>query len=57
MPATDLAKLLLKHDRVPEAYQHLSAALDRMPSAIVSPGHKHALKILGRLESGTKAVS
>ena len=30
--ATDLAELLLKQDRMPEAYKHLSAALDRTPA-------------------------
>ena len=54
--ATDLAELLLKQERLPEAYKHLSAALDRMPAGIVSPDHKRALQILGRLQSGTEAV-
>ena len=54
--ATDLAELLLKQDRVSEAYKHLSAALDRMPAGIVSPVHERALQILNRLQSGTKAV-
>jgi tetratricopeptide (TPR) repeat protein len=54
--ATDLAELLLKQDRVPEADQHLRAALDRMPAGIVSPDHKRALQILDQLQSGTKAV-
>jgi predicted ATPase/DNA-binding winged helix-turn-helix (wHTH) protein len=53
--AADLAELLLKQGRVPEAYQHLSAALDRMPGGIVSPAHKRALQILDQLQSGTKA--
>src|SRR5712675_347761 len=35
--AVDLAELLLEQDRVPEAYKHLSAALDRTPAGIVSP--------------------
>src|SRR5712664_3067552 len=56
MAATDLAELLLKQDRVPEAYQHLSAALDRTPAGIVSPVHRRALQILNRLQSGTKAA-
>jgi hypothetical protein len=47
---------LLKQDRVPEAYKHLSAALDRTPAGIVSPAHKRALQILNRLQSGTEAV-
>jgi tetratricopeptide (TPR) repeat protein len=54
--ATELAELLLKPGRVAEAYKHLSAALDRMPSGIVSPDHTRALQILGRLQSGTKAA-
>jgi tetratricopeptide (TPR) repeat protein len=54
--ATDLAKLLLEQRRVPEAYKHLRAALDRMPAGIVSPDHERALQVLNRLQSGTKAV-
>ena len=55
--ATDLAELLLKQGRVPEAYEHLSAALDRMPAGIVSPDHTRALQILSQLQSGTEAVA
>jgi predicted ATPase len=51
--ATDLAELLLKQGRAPEAYKHLSAALDRMPAGIVSPTHKCAQKILDQLQSGS----
>jgi predicted ATPase/DNA-binding winged helix-turn-helix (wHTH) protein len=54
--ATDLAELLLRQRRVPEAYQYLGAAFDRMPAGIVSPVHERALHILDRLRSGTKAV-
>ena len=54
--ATDLAELLLKQERMPEAYKHLSAALDRMPAGIVSPDHERALQILNQLQSGTEAV-
>jgi predicted ATPase len=54
--ATDLAELLLKQDRLPEAYKHLSAVLDRTPAGIVSPTHKRALQILNRLQSATEAV-
>ena len=54
--ATDLAELLLKQDRVPEAYKHLSAALDRMPAGIASPAHKRALQIFSQLQSGTKTI-
>jgi tetratricopeptide (TPR) repeat protein len=55
--ATNLAELLQKQGRVPEAYTHLSAALDRMPAAIVSPDHKRAQRILGQVQSGTEAVA
>jgi predicted ATPase len=54
--ATDLAELLLKQDRVPEAHKHLSAALDRTPSAIVSPAHERARQILSQLQSGSETV-
>jgi predicted ATPase/DNA-binding winged helix-turn-helix (wHTH) protein len=54
--ATDLAELLQKQGRVPEAHKYLSAALDRIAAGIVSPVHKRALKILDQLQSGTKAV-
>jgi predicted ATPase/DNA-binding winged helix-turn-helix (wHTH) protein len=54
--ATDLAELLLKQRRAPEAYEHLNAALDRTPGGIVSRDHKRALQILNRLQSGTEAV-
>jgi len=54
--ATDLAELLLKQRRVPDAYKHLSAALDRMPAGIVSPDHTRALQILNQLQSSTRAV-
>ena len=40
--ATDLAELLLKQDRVPEAYKQLSAALDRTPAGIVFPDSRSA---------------
>jgi tetratricopeptide (TPR) repeat protein len=54
--ATDLAELLLKQDRVPEAYNHLNAAFDRMPAGIVSPAYARAVKILDQLQSGAEAV-
>jgi hypothetical protein len=54
--AADLAELLLEQERVPEAYKHLSAALDRMPAGIVSPDHARPLQILSRPQSGTEAV-
>jgi tetratricopeptide (TPR) repeat protein len=55
--ATDLAELLQKQGRVPEAYTHLSEALDRMPGRIVSPDHTRALQILRQLQSGVEAVA
>jgi tetratricopeptide (TPR) repeat protein len=54
--ATDLAELLLKQDRVPEAHKHLSAAFDRMPAGMVSPAHARAVQILDQFQSGTKPV-
>jgi predicted ATPase/DNA-binding winged helix-turn-helix (wHTH) protein len=54
--AKDLAELLLRQDRVAEAYKHLSAALDRTPAGIVCAAHKRALQILNRLQAGTEAV-
>jgi hypothetical protein len=53
--AIDLAELLVKQDRSSDAYEHLSAAFDRMPAGIMSPVHKRALGILDRLRSGTNA--
>jgi predicted ATPase/DNA-binding winged helix-turn-helix (wHTH) protein len=53
--ATDLAELLLKQGRVPEAYKYLGAAFDRMPAAIASPVHERAQQILNRPRSGIKA--
>jgi predicted ATPase/DNA-binding winged helix-turn-helix (wHTH) protein len=55
--ATDLAELLQKQGRVPEAYAHLSEALDRIPGGIVSPDHTRALQILSQLQSATEAVA
>lgn len=57
MAATDLAELLLKQDRGPEASRHLGAALDRTPAGIVSPAHTRARQIFGQLQFGTKSVS
>jgi predicted ATPase len=54
--ATDLAELLLKQDRLPEAFERLRAALDRMPAGTVSPDHARALQVLDQLQSGTEAV-
>jgi tetratricopeptide (TPR) repeat protein len=54
--ATDLAELLLKQRRGPEAHEHLSAALDRMPGGTVSPDRTRALRILSQLQYGLKVV-
>jgi hypothetical protein len=54
--ATDLAELLLKQRRGPEAHEHLSAALDRMPGGTVSPDRTRALRILSRLQSSFRVV-
>ena len=54
--ATELAELLLKRGRVPEAYKYLSPSLDRMPRGIVSPAYRRALQILDQLQAGTDAV-
>jgi tetratricopeptide (TPR) repeat protein len=54
--AADLAELLQRQGRVPEAYKHLSAALDRMPTGVVSPAQQRALQVLNRLQSGIEAV-
>jgi predicted ATPase/DNA-binding winged helix-turn-helix (wHTH) protein len=56
MAATDLAELLLKQRRVPEAYKYLSAAFERMPAGIVSPVHERALQIFNRRRSGIRAL-
>jgi predicted ATPase/DNA-binding winged helix-turn-helix (wHTH) protein len=55
--ATDLAELLLKQDRVPEAHEHLGSALERMPAGTVFPDHARAIQILNELQSGIEAVS
>ena len=54
--ATDLAELLLKQGRMPEAYEYLTSALDRMPAGILFPPHRRALQILTQLQSDTRAV-
>ena len=54
--ATDLAELLLKQDRVPDASRHLGAALDRMPARIAFPAHVRALQIFNRLQPGNQPV-
>ena len=54
--ATDLAELLLKQDRVPDASRHLGAALDRMPARVAFPAHERALQIFNRLQPGNQPV-
>jgi hypothetical protein len=54
--AMDLAELLLKQGRVPEASTHLNTALDRMPDGTVFPVHERARKILDRLQSGIMPI-
>src|SRR6266481_971386 len=51
MAATDLAELLLKQDRVAEAFKYLSEALDRTPAGIVSPAHARARQLFSQLRS------
>jgi tetratricopeptide (TPR) repeat protein len=57
--ATDLAELLQKQGRVSEAYNHLSAVFDRMPTpaGVVSSDHARAREILNQLQSGAEGVS
>jgi predicted ATPase/DNA-binding winged helix-turn-helix (wHTH) protein len=54
--ATDLAELLQKRGRAPEAYEYLNAAFDRMPARIVAPVHERARKVLDRLQSDIKLI-
>ena len=54
--ATDLAELLLKQDRVAEAYKCISEVVDRTPAGIVSPDHKRALQVLDQFQSDTRAI-
>ncbi|MDI3559058.1 winged helix-turn-helix domain-containing protein [Bradyrhizobium sp. Arg816] len=54
--ATDLAGLLLKQDRLPEAYEYLSASLDRVPAGISFPARNRAVQMLGQLRSGAEDV-
>ena len=54
--AMDLAELLLKQRRLPEACKYLNAVLDRIPAGMVSPDHGRALQIVNRMQSGIKAV-
>ncbi|MGA2997502.1 ATP-binding protein [Bradyrhizobium sp.] len=54
--AADLAELLQKQGRAPEAYEYLNAAFNRMPARIVSPVHARARKILDRLQADMKPI-
>ena len=54
--ATDLATLLRKQGRLPEACEYLRASLDRMPAGISFPARSRALHMLGQLQSGTDGV-
>ena len=54
--ATDLAALLRKQGRLPEACEYLRASLDRMPAGISFPARSRALHMLGQLQSGTDGV-
>ncbi|QPF93567.1 ATP-binding protein [Bradyrhizobium commune] len=56
MAATDLAALLQKQDRLPEACEYLSASLERMPAGISFPARRRAEEMLGQLQSGTDHV-
>jgi predicted ATPase/DNA-binding winged helix-turn-helix (wHTH) protein len=54
--ASDLAELLLLQARVPEAYRHISTALNRTSEAMKSPVHERARQIFAQLQSGPKAA-
>jgi len=54
--ATDLAELLLRKRRIPEAYRHISAALNGRPDEMMSPVHMRARQVLRRFRSSTEAV-
>jgi hypothetical protein len=54
--ASDLAALLLLQARVPEAYNHISTALNGTSEAMRSPVHERARQILAQLQSGSKAA-
>jgi predicted ATPase/DNA-binding winged helix-turn-helix (wHTH) protein len=56
MAAMDLAELLQKQRRTPEAYEYLRSAVDRMPVGLLSPPHRRALQILAQLQSTARAV-
>jgi hypothetical protein len=54
--ATDLAGLLRKQGRAPEAYEYLNASLDRIPAGISFPARTRAVQMLSQLQSGTEDV-
>jgi predicted ATPase/DNA-binding winged helix-turn-helix (wHTH) protein len=54
--ASDLAELLLLQARAPEAYRHISTALNGTPEKIKSPVHERARQILAHLQSAAKAA-
>jgi tetratricopeptide (TPR) repeat protein len=53
---TDLAELLLRKRRTPEAYKHISAALNGTPDEMMSPVHLRARQVLRRFQSNAKVV-
>ena len=52
--AADLADLMQKQGRGPEAYKYLNAAFDRTPAGMVSPAHERVLKILERPDPASR---
>src|SRR5712675_3447780 len=54
--ATDLAELLLRKRRIPEAYRHISAALNGTPDEMMSPVHMRARQVLRRFQSSCDAA-
>jgi tetratricopeptide (TPR) repeat protein len=54
--AIDLSELLLSQRRMPEAYRHISAALNQASDKIVSPVHDRARQILSRFQSSAEAA-
>ena len=54
--ATDLAELLLRKRRIPEAYRHISAALNGTPDEMMSPVHMRARQVLRRFQFSAEVV-
>jgi len=54
--ATDLAELLRRKRRIPEAYRHISAALNGTPDEMMSPVHMRARQVLRRFQSSCDAA-